>query len=144
MFLHNKYNYPIIVSTHPRTRKMIESREIKLHKNIQLLKPLGFNDYNALQMYSRAVISDSGTISEESSILGFDALNISPINIKKYKHAFTNTFQLKNITFKYSESTSEILNDLKKENYDYVIDLHNNIRTLFLKLKFFCKFAKYI
>ena len=71
-----KYNYPIIVSTHPRTRKMIESREIKLHKNIQLLKPLGFNDYNALQMYSRAVISDSGTISEESSILNFPALNI--------------------------------------------------------------------
>ena len=71
-----KYNYPIIVTTHPRTRKMIESREIKLHKNIQLLKPLGFNDYNALQMYSRAVISDSGTISEESSILNFPALNI--------------------------------------------------------------------
>jgi UDP-N-acetylglucosamine 2-epimerase (non-hydrolysing) len=71
-----KYNYPIIVSTHPRTRKMIESREIKLHKNIQLLKPLGFNNYNALQMYSRAVISDSGTISEESSILNFPALNI--------------------------------------------------------------------
>jgi UDP-N-acetylglucosamine 2-epimerase len=71
-----KYNYPIIVSTHPRTRKMIELREIKLHKNIQLLKPLGFNDYNALQMYSRAVISDSGTISEESSILNFPALNI--------------------------------------------------------------------
>jgi UDP-N-acetylglucosamine 2-epimerase (non-hydrolysing) len=72
----NKYNYPIIVSTHPRTRKMIESKEIKLHKNIQLLKPLGFNDYNALQMYSTAVISDSGTISEESSILNFPALNI--------------------------------------------------------------------
>jgi len=71
-----KYNYPIIVSTHPRTRKMIESREIKLHKNIQLLKPLGFNDYNALQMCSTAVISDSGTISEESSILNFPALNI--------------------------------------------------------------------
>jgi UDP-N-acetylglucosamine 2-epimerase (non-hydrolysing) len=71
-----KYNYPIIVSTHPRTRKMIESKEIKLHKNIQLLKPLGFNDYNALQMYSTAVISDSGTISEESSILNFPALNI--------------------------------------------------------------------
>ena len=71
-----KYNYPIIVSTHPRTRKMIETKKIELHKNIQLLKPLGFNDYNALQMYSKAVLSDSGTISEESSILNFPSLNI--------------------------------------------------------------------
>ena len=71
-----KYNLPIIVSTHPRTRNMIDSKKIKFHKNIQLLKPLGFNDYNALQMYSKAVLSDSGTISEESSILNFPALNI--------------------------------------------------------------------
>ena len=71
-----KYNYPIIVTTHPRTRKMIDAKEIKLHKNIQLLKPLGFNDYNALQMNAKAVLSDSGTISEESSILNFPALNI--------------------------------------------------------------------
>jgi UDP-N-acetylglucosamine 2-epimerase (non-hydrolysing) len=71
-----QYDYPIIVTTHPRTRKMMEVKEIKLHKNIQLLKPLGFNDYNALQMSSKAVMSDSGTISEESSILNFPALNI--------------------------------------------------------------------
>jgi UDP-N-acetylglucosamine 2-epimerase len=71
-----KYNFPIIVSTHPRTRKMIDAKSIDLHKNIQLLKPLGFNDYNALQMNSFAVLSDSGTISEESSILNFPALNI--------------------------------------------------------------------
>jgi len=71
-----KYNYPIIVSTHPRTRNMIEKKNIQMHKNIQFLKPLGFNDYNALQMKSYAVLSDSGTISEESSILNFPALNI--------------------------------------------------------------------
>jgi UDP-N-acetylglucosamine 2-epimerase (non-hydrolysing) len=71
-----KYNYPIIVSTHPRTRNMIDKKNIQMHENVQFLKPLGFNDYNALQMRSYAVLSDSGTISEESSTLNFRALNI--------------------------------------------------------------------
>lgn len=71
-----KYQYPIIVSTHPRTRNMIEKKNIKMRPEVQFLKPLGFNDYNALQMKSFAVLSDSGTISEESSILNFRALNI--------------------------------------------------------------------
>jgi UDP-N-acetylglucosamine 2-epimerase len=71
-----KFNLPIIVSTHPRTRKMIDLVGMHLHKNIQLLNPLGFIDYNALQINSKAVLSDSGTISEESSILNFPALNI--------------------------------------------------------------------
>lgn len=71
-----KYNMPIIVSTHPRTRKMIESKQIKFNQLISLVKPLGFNDYVKLQIKAKAVLSDSGTISEESSILGFKALNI--------------------------------------------------------------------
>lgn len=74
--LAEKYYYPIIVSTHPRTRKMIEAKKVKTHALIQFLKPLGFIDYNALQKNAFAVISDSGTISEESSILNFRALNI--------------------------------------------------------------------
>lgn len=71
-----KYGYPVIVSTHPRTRNMIEKKQIKAHERVQFLKPLGFHDYNALQMNSFAVLSDSGTINEESSILNFRALNI--------------------------------------------------------------------
>lgn len=71
-----QYGYPVIVSTHPRTQNMIDRTKKVMHGKVQLLKPLGFHDYNALQMHSYAVLSDSGTISEESSILNFRALNI--------------------------------------------------------------------
>lgn len=70
------YQMPVIISTHPRTKKMIEAKGISFHSLVKTMKPLGFNDYLKLQKYAKAVLSDSGTISEESSILGFKALNI--------------------------------------------------------------------
>ncbi len=71
-----QFGFPVIVSTHPRTRKKIEAQKIKMHQMVKFHKPLCFSDYNALQMHSFAALSDSGTISEESSILNFKALNI--------------------------------------------------------------------
>lgn len=71
-----KYNMPLIVSTHPRTKKMIEAKGIEFNPLVKIMKPFGFNDYIKLQKYSKAVLSDSGTISEEASILGFRALNL--------------------------------------------------------------------
>ena len=71
-----KYKMPIIFSAHPRTRKKIESMNVKFEDNVVYMKPLGFNDYNKLQMNAFCVISDSGTITEESSILGFPAITV--------------------------------------------------------------------
>jgi UDP-N-acetylglucosamine 2-epimerase (non-hydrolysing) len=74
--LAQEYQLPVIVSCHPRTKKKFDEHQVVFHSAVQIMKPLGFHDYVKLQMDAKAVLSDSGTITEESSILGFPALNL--------------------------------------------------------------------
>ena len=76
----DQYDLPIVVTTHPRTRKMIEEKAVQFNENIRFEKPFALSDYLALQINAKAVLSDSGTISEESSILKFPALNIREVH----------------------------------------------------------------
>jgi len=74
------YQIPVIISTHPRTQKLVDKKETNFHPLVRLMKPLGFHDYVSLQMQAKAVLSDSGTINEESSILNFPALNLREVH----------------------------------------------------------------
>ncbi len=74
------HDLPVVVSTHPRTQKRVDATSAKFHPLVRLMKPLGFHDYVNLQIHAKAVLSDSGTINEESSILNFPALNLREVH----------------------------------------------------------------
>tara|TARA_B100000674_G_scaffold136387_1_gene106073 strand:+ start:1447 stop:2586 length:1140 start_codon:yes stop_codon:yes gene_type:complete len=113
--LASHYKFPIIFSTHPRTRKMIENINPKLDKLIKLIEPLGFIDYNNLQINSFIVLSDSGTISEESSILNFKALNLRESHERPESMEEASVI-LSGLSFDRILQSIEIIHDQETEN----------------------------
>ena len=110
-----KYQMPVIYSTHPRSMKFIEKRNFKFHPLVQNLKPFGFNDYNKLQMNSHCVMSDSGTLSEESAMLGFAGVLIRT-STERPEVLDKGTVVVGGIESKDVEQAVELAIEMKKNN----------------------------
>lgn len=115
-----KYQMPVIYSTHPRSMKFIEKRNFKFHPLVQNLKPFGFNDYNKLQMNSHCVMSDSGTLSEESAMLGFAGVLIRT-STERPEVLDKGTVVIGGIESKDVEQAVELAIEMKKNNEEVVM-----------------------
>ena len=115
-----KYKMPVIYSTHPRSMKFIEKRNFKFHPLVQNLKPFGFNDYNKLQMNSHCVMSDSGTLSEESAMLGFAGVLIRT-STERPEVLDKGTVVVGGIESKDVEQAVELAIEMKKNNEEVVM-----------------------
>jgi len=114
-FISKKYKLPIIVSTHPRTRKKLKKIKLISNKNIKFLKPFSFSDYIYLQKNSKSVLSDSGTITEESSILNFPALNLRESH-ERPEGFEEGSVMMVGLNLDRIENGLEILNSQKRDN----------------------------
>lgn len=114
-----KYDMPVIYSTHPRSWKRIEDKEIKFHKNIKQLKPFGFYDYNKLQKEAFCVLSDSGSLAEESNIMGFPAVSIRT-STERPEAIDKGSFILGGITFDSITQAIEVITKQKKPEAELV------------------------
>ena len=115
-----KYQMPVIYSTHPRSMKFIEKRNFKFHPLVQNLKPFGFNDYNKLQMNSHCVMSDSGTLSEESAMLGFAGVLIRT-STERPEVLDKGTVVIGGIESRDVEQAVELASEMKKNNEEVVM-----------------------